>query len=252
MLNKNKIKCLVIGEHCIDKFIYGKTPRLNPESPTPVFIPGEIKENPGMAGNVMENLKYFECDVDLICQKFTKIKKTRYVDEKSNYILLRVDEHDNVSFGLEEKDLPDLKQYDFVIVSDYNKGFLSESIMNYIFKNSSLSFLDTKKTIKEWAADASFIKINEKEYHENIKDECIINDDKLIITLGEKGAMYKNEIIKTDIVDTRDVAGAGDTFISVLAIEYFKTKNIKHSIQIANKYATKACLKKGVVSNFNF
>ena len=30
---------LVIGEFCIDEFVYGECARLNPEAPTPVFIP---------------------------------------------------------------------------------------------------------------------------------------------------------------------------------------------------------------------
>ena len=48
-------KILVIGEYGIDKFVYGKIERLNPEAPTPVMIPTYEKENFGMAGNVFKN-----------------------------------------------------------------------------------------------------------------------------------------------------------------------------------------------------
>ena len=40
---------LVIGDSCIDKFIYGKCNRLCPEAPVPVFLPSEFTTNPGMA-----------------------------------------------------------------------------------------------------------------------------------------------------------------------------------------------------------
>ena len=47
----------VIGELCRDYFYYGETNRLSPEAPVPVFNPLFHVENPGMAGNVVENLK---------------------------------------------------------------------------------------------------------------------------------------------------------------------------------------------------
>ena len=49
-------KILVIGDFCVDAFIYGKTERLSPEAPVPVFIPTQSKINDGMAGNVATNL----------------------------------------------------------------------------------------------------------------------------------------------------------------------------------------------------
>ena len=49
-------KILVIGELCIDRFVYGEVKRLSPEAPVPVFNPKDIIENKGMAGNVVENL----------------------------------------------------------------------------------------------------------------------------------------------------------------------------------------------------
>jgi len=50
-------KILVIGELCVDRFIYGDVKRLSPEAPVPVFNELEKVENNGMAGNVVENIK---------------------------------------------------------------------------------------------------------------------------------------------------------------------------------------------------
>ena len=51
------VNVLVIGETCIDRFIYGTVNRISPEAPVPIFVPIETKENSGMSGNVVENLK---------------------------------------------------------------------------------------------------------------------------------------------------------------------------------------------------
>jgi hypothetical protein len=54
------MKITVIGEICTDIFVYGETKRLSPEAPVPVFNPLFTDENPGMAGNAVENLKPFD------------------------------------------------------------------------------------------------------------------------------------------------------------------------------------------------
>ena len=58
-------KILVIGELCIDKFVYGDVKRLSPEAPVPVFNPVNTVENKGMAGNVVENIEVLceDCEV---------------------------------------------------------------------------------------------------------------------------------------------------------------------------------------------
>ena len=49
------ISALVIGETCIDKFIYCEALRFSPEAPVPVLTQLEVVENPGMSGNVVRN-----------------------------------------------------------------------------------------------------------------------------------------------------------------------------------------------------
>ena len=86
------IKILVIGELCVDRFVYGNVNRLSPEAPVPVLNPVETIENKGMAGNVVENLKSLMDDVEILhWHQHEKIVKTRYVDKKSNHMFIRVD-----------------------------------------------------------------------------------------------------------------------------------------------------------------
>lgn len=78
------VKILVIGELCLDRFIYGDVNRLCPEAPVPIINPLETKENKGMAGNVVENLKSLYDDLEVVhWHQSDEIIKTRFVDKKN-------------------------------------------------------------------------------------------------------------------------------------------------------------------------
>jgi D-beta-D-heptose 7-phosphate kinase/D-beta-D-heptose 1-phosphate adenosyltransferase len=242
------MKILVIGELGVDKFIYGDCTRLNPEAPTPVFKPKNTHSNMGMAGNVLANLKSLGVDVEMIHQQ-ERIVKTRYVDEKSNYILLRVDEEPELE-PLKFSNIQDIEltEYDAIIISDYNKGFLTEEMMEYIMVNSSLSFIDTKRPFGKWIKGATYIKVNESESknpsHNKLVTELVKN--RLIITRGGEGCDLNGNNYPTKKVDVRDVAGAGDTFIAAITAAFVKTKEIETSIYFANECATHVIQKRGV------
>ena len=87
------MKVLVIGDSCTDVFIYGDIERICPEAPVPVFKPTHTTKNSGMSKNVVANFKALGITVDIITNT-NKIQKIRYVDNKSNQMVLRVDEHD--------------------------------------------------------------------------------------------------------------------------------------------------------------
>ena len=89
------MKVLVIGDSCEDIFLYGKIERVSPEAPVPVIEPIDKTTNIGMAGNVANNLSSLGVDCDLATNT-SKITKTRFIDSKSNQMLLRLDENDNL------------------------------------------------------------------------------------------------------------------------------------------------------------
>ena len=242
------MKILVIGELGIDKFVYGDCTRLNPEAPTPVFKPKGNHSNMGMAGNVLANLKSLGIDVEMIHQQ-ERIDKTRYVDEKSNYILIRVDEEPQIE-PLKFSNIQniELTEYDAIIISDYNKGFLTEEMMEYIMVNSSLSFIDTKRPFGKWIKNATYIKVNESESKNPLHDKSVMEliKDKLIITKGGSGCDLNGMNYPTTKVDVRDVVGAGDTFISALTAAFVKNREIETSIYFANECATYVIQKRGV------
>ena len=166
------MRILVIGESCKDIFNYGESKRLSPEAPVPILNVIEVVENDGMAGNVVRNLIALnpECEITLWSQP-EEIRKIRYVEKKSNHMFIRVDYEDYVSpLELNSEIETKISSFDFVIVSDYNKGFLSDEIIKTIGKNSKLSILDSKRKLsKEVVESFTFVKLNEVEL-ENNKD----------------------------------------------------------------------------------
>lgn len=241
-------KILLVGESCTDVFVYGKATRLSPEGPAPVFIPNRETENGGMSMNVEANLIALGCDVKLVTNGLNVIKK-RFVDEASNTLLLRVDVNDDVD-RVEDRALTDINywDYDMVVISDYNKGFLTEEDIAYIaFKHPNV-ICDTKKQFGEWCKDLRFIKINRSEY-ENNEDYILKNDwilEKLIITLDKDGCRYMNKMYPTTKVDILDISGAGDTFVAGFVWEYIKSQSIEKSIGFGNLCASQVVQKRGV------
>jgi D-beta-D-heptose 7-phosphate kinase/D-beta-D-heptose 1-phosphate adenosyltransferase len=244
-------KILVIGDLCTDKFVYGKVDRLSPEAPVPVFIPIETKFNYGMAGNVVNNVKAltYEYDVDLITH-YETITKTRYIDYNTNHMFMRVDEgEENIeTLELTNDTINRIKDADAVIVSDYNKGFLSLETINEIGKLANLSFLDTKKKIdSDTIENYTFIKLNEDEFKKNMTDDPE-KLKKIIATLGRRGAQYMAKTYSVIAKDTIDVSGAGDTFLAALTVNYLQTKDIDVAITFANEMCSIVVSKKGVVT----
>lgn len=240
---------LIIGESCQDIFVYCSANRLCPEAPVPVLNPIYSTINDGMAGNTYSNVldiaKILGCkvNVNIICQE-EEITKTRYVDKKTNHLFFRVDEEKNCQEIDLKRYTNTIAEADVVIISDYNKGFLSLDSLEYIGLNSKLSILDTKRHISnEVVSSHTFIKMNEQEWHNNagLKD-----DSDIIVTLGDKGAMYQGVTYKTEPKENSDVSGAGDTFTAAFIMKYFLTYDTYTSINFANEMAGIVVSKRGV------
>ena len=82
------MKVLVVGELCVDRFVYGKVNRMCPEAPVPVLNPIEVIENNGMAGNVVDNLNSLSDDIEVVhWHQNNKLEKIRFVEKKSNHMI---------------------------------------------------------------------------------------------------------------------------------------------------------------------
>jgi bifunctional ADP-heptose synthase (sugar kinase/adenylyltransferase) len=240
------MKILVIGDSCLDEYIYCKTNRFCPDAPVPILKPESFISTLGMAGNVKDNLESLGANVELISNT-NKIKKTRYVDSRTNHMFVRIDEGEDDVFPIEKRTLKNIKwkKFDAVIISDYCKGFIDEDTIKYISQRHPLTFLDTKKTLDSYVDDITYIKINDAEFEYNLNSLSPAWDEKMIITRGSNGADYNGVIYPVDKVDVRDTSGAGDTFLAGLVYAYIKDFNMGDAIKFANECATQVVQRKG-------
>lgn len=248
----SNIKILVIGDSCTDVFTYGHVFRLAPEGPAPVFNPINTKSNGGMASNVLANVLAIGSYCKLITQN-EHIVKTRYVDERTNSLLLRIDTDDRATrisdelLNSIENNTYENTTFDAIVISDYCKGFLTENDIKTISNRNENVFLDTKKILDDWCVDCDYIKINHIEF-EKTKHTIQRLDlyKQLIITHSDKGCEYQGKMHPVQRVNCKDMSGAGDTFISGLVTEWVRTKNIHDAINFAQDCATKVVQKLGV------
>jgi len=255
------MKILLIGEVCTDEFIYGKCDRICQEAAVPIFVVENLplldvprkERSQGMCANVGRNITSLNKDISVeLISNDNEIIKKRLIDTTHNSIVYRVDENDT-SPPLNVKSLPD-KSFDAVVVSDYDKGFLSHNALLRIgSKYKCPKFIDTKKTIKkEWGPLFDFIKINSYELKNNLQEHSNIGTllkivRTLIVTKGKEGSSLYTSRKSTHFdavkVKARNVSGAGDTFLAALVVQYLNRYDIEESIEFANMCAALAVQK---------
>jgi bifunctional ADP-heptose synthase (sugar kinase/adenylyltransferase) len=237
-------KILVIGESCRDVFVYCDSNRLCPEAPVPVLNIVDQRENPGMAGNVRRNIESIYGKVDIYTNKdWYEITKARYVHQETNHMFFRVDTTQEIKRANVKKINLDCE---VVVISDYNKGFLTEEDIEYICSNHNNVFIDTKKILGDWVSKARFIKINDYEYRNSEKFLTEEISSKIIHTMGGLGCEYQGKRYPTKKVEVKDLSGAGDTFMASLVVKFVETDDIIQSIKYANQCASKVVTQKGV------
>jgi D-beta-D-heptose 7-phosphate kinase/D-beta-D-heptose 1-phosphate adenosyltransferase len=280
---------LVIGDIMLDSYIYVDIHKIANESPIPVFSYKFTKNILGGCGNVYENMKMFNNTIYLLSvigndntgeiienltdkyqniflfkdNERTTTIKTRIISE--NKILFRYDNENtfNISKEIEEKIIIKLNEIldkiDIVVFSDYNKGFLTENICQYIiqqcnklnkitigdlkynfnyYKNITIS----KPNIQEAKKYSKLEKIEtiHKFIFENIK--CKYS----IITLGKDGISLfdGNNFFRTiyESSEVIDVTGAGDIVTAVLGSLYYH--NDLHTVLKISTYLATLSVKK--------
>lgn len=238
---KNNI--LVIGDSCTDVFVYCEANRLAPDFPIPVLNIIWQKENVGMAKNVQANIQtHLGCDI-ITNKNWEQVTKTRYVHNNTNHMFFRVDS----TVKLDKIDLSAIQlDYDLIVISDYNKGFLTENDIEHICNKHENVFIDTKKILGPWINKARYIKINDQEYKKSLKYITQSLQNKIIHTMGGDGCEFQNKMYKVKKADVKDVSGAGDSFLAALVIKYYQTKDIYQSIKYANKCAAEVVKHRGV------
>ena len=212
-----------------------------------------------MAANVRANVEALGIKCDLITNE-NEILKTRYVDIKTNHLLLRVDENDESEGKFNYKEV-DFKSYDAVLISNYGKGFVNgmRDVKNVCLEHDNV-FLDSNKCKIETdlPLNLKFLKVNEHELEINpwLKSHTEIayghkasytRPDQIIITRGYKGCKHMGkDYFPPKKITAQDLSGAGDTFLAALAVSYTIDNDAERAINFANECASEVVTKRGV------
>lgn len=234
---------LILGDVCRDIYVFGNCSRLSPEAPVPILDQEKLEVKLGMVANVKSNFENMspQSNIVYITHDPELSVKTRYVDSRSGQQIMR---HD-VSKKIPELNVDNIPKihYEAIIISDYNKGFITSKTIKFLKELKSPIFVDTKKRN---LADYSecVVKVNEFE------DKKAYNKKKcdLIVTKGAQGAFWNNVQYPTDAVEVHDVCGAGDVFLASLVASWLEVRDIETSIKSANKCAAFSVTKVGSYS----
>ena len=224
-------KILLVGDSCYDYYHYGEVKRISPEAPIPILDFSHVTKKRGMASNVYDNIKSLGAEVHIVTS-FSENKR-RYIDIKTGQQLLRIDEKISEE-RYQDVAAPLFSDYDAIVISDYDKGFMTIADINDIRRSfDGPIFIDTKKKNVGNIGNC-IVKINQHEY-KNITSYPL--PENLIVTYGGDKVSWNNRWYYPPKVNAYDVCGAGDTFLAALAFEYMNTKDMEQAIMFAMKAA---------------
>ncbi|MFN8291963.1 MAG: bifunctional ADP-heptose synthase [Chitinophagaceae bacterium] len=303
----SSLKAGVIGDVMLDTYMWGKVDRISPEAPVPVVSLNKKEYRIGGAGNVALNCQSLGADVTifsvtgndteglLLTELFDSnqidtsylvkspdrrtTSKTRIISR--NQQMMRLD--DEITDPLNEHDqqrlLEKVKDYiadedpDIIIFEDYNKGVLTERVIeevtslcrtagvltavdpkrkNFFSYRYTDIFKPNLKEVKEalnlLAEDVSPLVLNNihRELHKKLDHRISF------ITLSERGVFYQQDgesaIIPSHLRNIADVSGAGDTVIATASLVYAATKNVHLMAEVANIAGGLVCEEVGTAS----
>ncbi|MBN1841690.1 MAG: D-glycero-beta-D-manno-heptose-7-phosphate kinase [Deltaproteobacteria bacterium] len=286
-----KCHILVIGDLMIDEYVWGEVDRISPEAPVQVVSVLRDSVTLGGAGNVVNNLVALGAQVtvagvlgaganaDLLMKMFRELgvdtagvtqdptrpttKKTRIIGGHQH--VLRIDRETRQEISEEQvntlvcfaKDRIDT--FDLILVSDYGKGLVSETLLRQIIdvanQNKKRIIVDPKGLNFRKYAGATAITPNKKEA--SLAAGIEIVDDASLEAAGEKllrGIPVQMVLMtcgKEDMVlfeqgkepyriiigearQVFDVSGAGDTVVSVLGLGLASGCSFRQAAAIAN------------------
>lgn len=298
----SKKRILVVGDLMLDHYIWGGVERISPEAPVPVVDVKKEEYRLGGAANVVHNIKtlgaepivvgivgndrYTEICKNLLLEKGISAEyiltcetrpttvKTRIVAHNQQIVRVDFEDRQEIDADMSIRVMQTIEAIiptvDAVILEDYNKGLLTDSIIVEIIKQARLYnkpvTVDPKFKNFFSYRQCTVFKPNFSELQKNMgigietEEEFIqtahtlmerIQSEYLLITRGERGLTIfsrdkKEVVIPTFAREVYDVSGAGDTVISTMTLCLVSGCNIYDSAYIANHAAGAVCGKQGI------
>lgn len=283
----SKKRILVLGDLMMDKYIWGDVSRISPEAPVPVV---EVKKDTqclGGAGNVSQNISSLgappllvgvvgddsegewiqenagESQGIFVDKSRPTIIKTRIIAHQQQVVRVDLEKRSPISSEMEKKIVDLIHNYPChgILLSDYNKGTLTRSLMKKILpfaQRKKISvFADPKIENFFLFSPVTLITPNHHEAEKIVHHPCLSDSEVekagerilsriltrfLILKRGERGitVFEKGKMafhIPTTAREVYDVTGAGDTVIAVASLALLSGASIKEAAILSNTAA---------------
>ncbi len=286
-------RIVVLGDLMLDEFIWGRVRRISPEAPVPVVEVERETLALGGAGNVVSNLVALraapiplgivgaDANADRLRSAFDALGvksegllvdearpttlKTRIIAH--NQQVVRADRESRRAISREVEDRvierfrSEIESADAVVVSDYNKGLLTATLLARALEigreRGRIVCLDPKMRSFDHYQPVTVITPNNQEAAEAsgvmIEDEASLIEAgqrllgsldcrAVLITRGEEGMTlftHGEDVthIPTVAREVYDVTGAGDTVIATLALALSSDASLAEAAMLANHAA---------------
>jgi D-beta-D-heptose 7-phosphate kinase/D-beta-D-heptose 1-phosphate adenosyltransferase len=296
---------LVLGDIMLDRYVYGEVRRISPEAPIPVLHAKRARAVLGGAGNVAKNITALGARAILVgvigddanaaeviaavglpetgITLATAIAPGRPTTVKTRFMsgshqMLRLDEEvtDPVEGALAEALLEKyehaLAEADAVILSDYAKGVLSDTVLSRAIamarKAGRPVIADPKRA--EFTAYAGVMVLTPNELEVKIATgiSAVDNDgavaageralassgaEAVLVTRSERGLTLVRQglpalHLPTEAREVADVSGAGDTLVASFALMLASSGDMAEAARVANVAAGISVSKQGTAT----
>lgn len=276
-------RVLVVGDVMLDRYFQGDSQRISPEAPVPVVKISKIEDKAGGAANVARNIAHLDAKVgllgligddaegDSLCtilqqdgiysallkqQQLPTIAKMRVISRHQQVVRLDVEQsfsqaHSEALADQVEALLPD---YDYVLVSDYNKGSLAAvgRIIQSAKAAGKYVLVDPKQADLSVYRGADILTPNLSEFRlaggDASSDAAMLSSARamlnrcgiaaMLLTRSEQGMTLitatEHHHFPAQVLEVSDVTGAGDTVIATLAVMLGAGMALPQAVEMAN------------------
>lgn len=270
------MKFLVVGDIMIDRYLIGEVDRISPEAPVPIVDVKFQYDVLGGAANCARNIStitgkdtvdiagHFNPsdeagkEVEKLLKKegiyfwlmgINTYKPTTLKERifSGNQQLLRIDIENKEEIFFDNKPEHPFfiklkpEQYDYIIVSDYAKGVVTKSVMEWLAPYANKMIIDPKP--ENWALYPSGVLLMTPNESENRQMRFVQPElpQHILVTKGKKGMTLHTDQWSKDIeskdVPNCEVIGAGDTVSATMAISLSRGVDIVRAAKISNACA---------------
>ena len=303
----SSLKAGVIGDVMLDTYMWGRVERISPEAPVPIVSLKKQEFRIGGAGNVALNVKSLGAEVFVLSvtgndDHATILQQLLYENNiRTDYLLksddrittnkIRVISRNQQMMRLDAEITSDLdamdedslldqvasfiekEDPDVMIFQDYNKGVLTEKVIDKVItlcrQSGVITAVDPKRKNFFSYHEVDIFKPNLKEVKEglnllfeelspqlletiHLELQSLLHHQVSFITLSDNGVFYQQNnraaLIPSHLRNIADVSGAGDTVIAVAALVYAATKNVHLMAEVANIAGGLVCEEVGTVA----